>query len=441
MMFEKHDSLFLRLLVAQLTLVGSALLIFGALLVIDRNELVAPQYADNWAPRILAMTQSTVDRMRHNDRDHTVIVRRSKKPEGLALQVKDFPAIVVFTGELARYGVNVKDAWLRYEDAGLAMWLLVDVPNAEPMWLSGIIPPSLLPVWKPRLTIGLVLLGAVIGLVSWGFARRVTNPLADLSARMHAHSNSGLQPSNSFQSMLNTNAPPELIEIDTAYRLLSERLQRNERERALLLAGVSHDLRSPLSRIRLAAEMLPEVSENAAGVASITRNVDEADRLTASFLEFIRASTVPLNETVDLALVARRALEGFEKPASELQVHLASSVMVHQAHSLLLERLIFNLVDNAFKHGRAPVEVHLRQEADLAKLVVYDAGPGLPKNGAGELLEAFARGDASRGLPGFGLGLAIAQQIVARMRGELLFGKSDEKHQVVVCLPVHAQIN
>lgn len=435
------DSLFLRLVLAQTVLVCSALVVFGGLLVIERNELVAPQYAERWAPRIIAAAWAQEAQASRIDRLDSVIVRHSAMPlaavpQGYTMRIRTFPAVGLFIEELARHGIVVRDAWLRYEDAHVAMWMLVEVQGLAPVWMSGAIPAALLPVWASRLTVGIVLLVVVIGLVSRGFSRRVTRPLAQLRNRMHAHASTGVLPPKPLHSMRDSHAPPELVEIDAAYHQLAERLQRNERERALLLAGVSHDLRSPLSRIRLAAEMLPESPDNAAGVASITRNVDEADRLTASFLEFIRASTVPLNETVDLAELTHNALAGFERPDQELRASAPASLLLHQAHALLVERLIFNLVDNAFKHGGAPVAVDLVQEDGWAKLTVSDAGPGLPQSGASQLMEAFARGDASRGAPGFGLGLAIAQQVVARLQGEILFDRPSTRHQVTVRLPL-----
>jgi len=96
-----------------------------------------------------------------------------------------------------------------------------------------------------------------------------------------------------------------------------------------------------------------------------------------------------------------------------------------------------NLVDNALKHGALPVQVRLVAEGDQVQLTVVDAGPGLPAEGAERLMEAFARGDASRQLPGFGLGLAIIQQIVTRLQGRLLFQHDPASgHSAWVTLPV-----
>lgn len=435
MILKKVDSLFLRLVLAQAVLLCSSLLVIGGLLVIERNQLSAPEFAVLLAPSIKAAAHADLAQVVQVAGLAVGIRRNEDLPDGWKLRIYGRPAVTDFLVALEKYGVTADDVWINHQDGSFTLWVHVLVPAAAPVWLSGNI-PSAFPTWAPRMTVGLMLLVIVSGLVSWAFASRVTRPLSQLSHRMQLHAHHGVEPLLPWPSMQSRKAPPELIEIENAYRLLAERLQRNERERALLLAGVSHDLRSPLSRIRLAAEMLPESADNAAGVASITRNVDHADRLTASFLEFIRTSTVAMDETVDLATVALEAVIGFERPEHELQLRSPDSVWLQRAHGLLVERLIVNLVDNALKHGGLPVEVDIVEKDGWATMTVSDTGPGVPQNGAGHLLEAFARGDASRGVPGFGLGLTIAQQIVVRLHGELHFTQDGVRHQVVVRLPL-----
>jgi two-component system osmolarity sensor histidine kinase EnvZ len=433
---RRIDSLYLRLLLVQVGLVATSLLVFGALLLIERNQVLAPQFAQIWAPRIEQAARAVT--VPAGAQATPGIWRHDRLPPGLKVWVRAMPAITEFDGVLAQSGVAVDDAWFVPEEGRLALWLHVRVAGAPAVWLSGELPRAVLPRWEPRMTVGVALLGLVIALVSNGLAKRVTDPLALLCLRMQDHARSGTPPPAQPAQMVDHGAPPELVAIEQAYLQLAERLMRNERERGLLLAGVSHDLRSPLSRIRLAAEMLPENPGNADGVASITRNVDHADRLTASFLEFVRASTVALNETVDLCAVARSAVAGFDRSPQELRVRAPRSLVLQGAHGLLIERLIVNLVENALKHGGVPVEVAVEmvERGDAALLIVSDTGAGLPPDSAGKLLEAFARGDPSRGAPGFGLGLAIAQQIVVRLRGELSFGRGASRHEVCARLPL-----
>jgi two-component system osmolarity sensor histidine kinase EnvZ len=227
----------------------------------------------------------------------------------------------------------------------------------------------------------------------------------------------------------------EIAAIETAWQALTERLAHQESERSLLLAGVSHDLRSPLSRIRMAAELLPETADVAARRASIVRNVDVADRLIASFLDYVRASEMPLEATVDLVTVARHLLETRDEPADVLMLLAPARLDVARASELLLERLLANLVDNAMRHGRPPVLLRLAADGRGAVIDVEDHGPGIAPAAQARLTRAFARGDASRGTPGTGLGLAIVQQIARRMGGTLSFEQVAGGSRVRVRLP------
>ena len=434
---KRFDSLFLRLVLAQVLLLAGFVLVFGGLLVVERNQLLAPHLAASLAPQLIQALRAP----RPIDVPAYGLISgvqfHTAPPEGLRLDVTAWPAPMEFLRELARHGIAADQVWLNFSEGQVRLLTQVRLADTTPVWMSGA-GAAALPRWAPRMTVGLALMILVLAWLSRSFARDLTGPLAHLRAHMQAHADSGHQQGVLRLSRQSSRAPPELIAIAAAYQSLADRLQRNERERALLLAGVSHDLRSPLSRIRLAAEMLPESVENAEGVASITRNVDHADRLTASFLEFVRASAVELAEEVDLVQLAQRAVAGFELPLSDLALRAPECLKLQNAHGLLIERLIVNLIDNAIKHGGLPVEVELSQVGDdSALLMVSDAGPGLPPGGAGHLLEAFARGDASRNLPGFGLGLAIVQQTVVRLGGELSFAQVGPRHQVRARLPLH----
>ena len=438
MLPARFDSLFARLLLAQLVLLVCCVIIFGGFVIFERNTLQMPQFAEAWAPafRAAAARPPTAETTPVFGLP-SGIRRQAGPPAGLKLNVTQVPGAVLLRRQLALRGVVVGEIWLTFTDGSLSYWAHVQAPAGPGAWLSGYA-PSTLPRWTNRTTLTFGLLLIVVALVSWSFARRVTRPLDRLRRRMQAHAQTGTETAQPPLAALKDKAPPELIEMDAAYTQLAQRLRRNERERALLLAGVSHDLRSPLARIRLAAEMLPESSDNQDGVASITRNVDHADRLIASFLEFVRASAVDLGpaEAVDLAAAARQVVTRFERPGHELRVQAPDRLLLQQAPGLLVDRLIVNLVDNALKHGASPVVVDIAVDGDDAIITVIDAGPGLPQAGASQLMEAFARGDASRGVPGFGLGLAIAHQIVARLQGELSFSRDALGHRVRVRLPL-----
>ncbi|MFL6625185.1 MAG: sensor histidine kinase [Vitreoscilla sp.] len=284
-----------------------------------------------------------------------------------------------------------------------------------------------------RLLIALVLGVAAVAVASGMVARRLSRPLEALRRRIESHA----APAAGGAALAHAGTPTvEIDAIERAWLALAGRLARQESERALLLAGVSHDLRSPLARIRMAAELLPDTADVAARRASIVRNVDVADRLIASFLDYVRAAELPLAATVDVVAVARHLLQVRDEPAEVLALEAPARLDVPRAHALLLERLLANLVDNAMRHGKAPVSVRIDADERDAILDVADHGPGLAPGARERLTQAFARGDASRGTPGTGLGLAIVQQIVRRMGGSLAFERVDGLACVRVRLPL-----
>ena len=233
-------------------------------------------------------------------------------------------------------------------------------------------------------------------------------------------------------------ATPEVAAIEAAYDELLARFERHERERSLLLAGVSHDLRSPLARIRMAVGLLRDDAADARWREAIVRNTELADRLIGSFLDHVRAGELPLEAGADLVAAAGAAVAsaGVGRGADQLQFEAPDALPLQRGHPLLLERLVANLLDNAFTHGRAPVRVVVRAEAGQAIVEVSDAGAGIPEAQRETLLQAFARGDAARGTPGTGLGLAIVARVVSRLGGTLAFGRADGRHLVRVRLPL-----
>jgi len=269
-----------------------------------------------------------------------------------------------------------------------------------------------------RLLVALVLGLATVAVASGVVARRLSRPLEALRRRIESHD---APPDAAAAPAPAGTRTVEIDAIETAWVALAERLARQESERSMLLAGVSHDLRSPLSRIRMAAELLPDTEGVAVRRASIVRNVDVADRLIASFLDYVRAAELPLAATVDVAAVARHLLQARDEPADMLALAAPGRLDVPRAHELLLERLLANLVDNAMRHGKPPVLVRLSADERDVVIDVEDHGPGIAPEAGARLTQAFARGDASRGTPGTGLGLAIVQQIVRRMGGVLSF--------------------
>lgn len=426
---HRLDSLFTRLLLAQILLAAGLALLFYALFLLNRNVTLAELYAERWAPALAqaAASQAT-------PQPALSVQVRTAAPVGSVHISLLAPRIAALRAALAERGVAVDAVAIHLDKSRPVVWLQVKPARGTPLWLGVAAEHLVISGWSWRLAIGLGMGLALLVGVSWRLTRWLTRPLEQLSARISAHAPGGTQAGPSH-AMNGPGTAPEIAQIDAAFSDLLARQAQHERERAMLLAGVSHDLRSPLARIRVAAELLPDIPEITARRDAIIRNVAESDRLTESFLDFVRAGELRCDQTADLAAVARALVAATGHPADVLRIDAPDTLPYPRCNPLLIERLLANLLDNAFKHGRSPVRLRIAQHAHEVRLEVLDAGAGVPPAARPSMLEAFSRGDASRSVPGTGLGLAIVRQIASRMGGTVSFIDAAEWHGVRVTLP------
>jgi len=434
-------TLFRRLVVAQVLGSCALVLVFGGAFYADRNRTIARLSAERWAPAL--RSAAGLGAAAPAALPAALAVRVADAPPPGAVTTNAWaPRIATLRETLRADGVPAGAVAFEPGAQRPLTWIEVRGGDGRVRWLGiddDILEPHVFRRLLFALALGFVLVSAASALV----ARRLTRPLETLRRRIESHdataspwTGDALAPApGDSDDSAGTTATLEIATIESAWRALSERLERQESERALLLAGVSHDLRSPLARIRMAAELLPQSDGVAQRRASIVRNVDVADRLIASFLDYVRAIELPLTATVDAVAVARRLVEARDQPPELLAVVGPQRLDLPHCHELLLERLLANLVDNALRHGRPPVLVRLAADGDTASIEVEDHGPGIPAGAQSRLLQAFARGDASRGTPGTGLGLAVVQQIVRRMGGVLSFEGGNGPARVRVRLP------
>ena len=430
------DTLFARLMLAQ----ALAILLIVASFLGTRMEVTAQPYAQLWAVNLVEAVRQPPGAALLPASPGFPVQRQANLPDGFkSFNLIVGPGVRRWQSEFAARGLAFDDLRVVRNAGVTQLWIHAVQPGVDPVWLVLPAPQllRLMSVQGPPLELLLIL--AIIGL-SWLFTRHVTRPLQELSRLMRSD-----VLSLDTKSVLSSATPStvagasvEIREIEHDFRQLLERLRLAELERALLLAGVSHDLRSPLARIRLATELLPLRADPEPHLAAITRNIDHADRLIGSFLDFVRAGALEMGETVDVAAVVGAVVARFACAPEELRVVCAPArAQLSAANALLVERLVFNLVDNALVHGKAPVAVRVFSVPGAAgmqtvEVDVCDAGDGLPAGREAAMLQAFARGDPGRGRPGSGLGLSIVRQAVARMGGTLVFTRDASGHHARV---------
>jgi two-component system, OmpR family, osmolarity sensor histidine kinase EnvZ len=228
----------------------------------------------------------------------------------------------------------------------------------------------------------------------------------------------------------------EMREVLRTFNEMSEALTRLDSERTLLLAGISHDLRTPLARLRLAVEMLPDAVGEGMREGMIQDIVD-MDNIINQFLDFVRGVEGEPAQMIDINALIQSVVERHARAGRKVVLNLCPTYQV-SLRPLAMHRLIGNLIDNAFAYGKGYVSVTSKITAGYIVVSVMDDGPGIPVAHMTRLLRPFERMDSARGNEGgSGLGLAIADRIAKLHKGKLeLFNRPQGGLEARLSLPL-----
>lgn len=217
--------------------------------------------------------------------------------------------------------------------------------------------------------------------------------------------------------------PVEVAETSRAFNTMQRRIARFVEDRARMLAAVSHDLRTPLTRIRLRADLLDDEELG----NKIRRDLDDMQTMVEATLDFMRG-TASREETRSLDLMA--LLESLSDDAQEsgARVRLRGQVQTpYQGRPVALKRCIGNLLDNAVRYG-GEADIEVTDSATAVTVTIADRGPGIPTDSLERVFEPFWRLESSRARDsgGTGLGLGIARNIARAHGGDLLLRNRKE---------------
>ena len=205
----------------------------------------------------------------------------------------------------------------------------------------------------------------------------------------------------------------EVRQAATAFNRMRERLLRFVQQRTEMLAGVSHDLRTPLTRLRLALAMLPAEPALGAEVAEMTADLDEMDRMVGGYLAFARGEGEEPAREVDLAALLQEVAGAARRSGAAIELEAPDALSL-TLRADAVRRAITNLVDNARRHARR-VLLAARRQGRTVIVTVDDDGPGIPPEQRESVFRPFETG--ARG--GTGLGLTIARDIVRAHGGDI----------------------
>ena len=303
--------------------------------------------------------------------------------------------------------------WRRDSTGVLSLRVLHEgAEGAESYWLNL---PSVFPTreftgaWLVATLASMLL--ALLG--AWWLQRHINRPLVQVvgAAQQLAQGQS--------PATLPDDGPEEIATVARSFNQMAQSLATADHERALMLAGVSHDLRTPLTKLRLGVEIAgPQVDAPLA--ASMARSIDEMDGIVGQFLQFARSGEAEAPTTASLNDLAQAVAEAQADHGRALVLELGALPDV-PVRPQALRRALDNLVENAWRHGAPPVVLRTGADATQVWLEVQDQGPGITAEEIDRMRQPFARGGgtARAGAPGAGLGLAIAER-VARAQGGAL---------------------
>jgi signal transduction histidine kinase len=289
--------------------------------------------------------------------------------------------------------------------------LQVSIPLADGQWLSFVTAlPAGGPAFSAQFLLSMGIMAIVILSVSVWAVRRVTAPLGSLATAAERLGN------DVNASPLPETGTTETRQAARAFNDMQTRLRSLIANRTRLLAAISHDLRTPLTLLRLRAEVVENIQEREKMLATIT----EMDSLIGATLQFARdENTSEPRRPTDLASLLQSIVDDMNDAGLTVRMQHKEPI-VYVCQALALKRAVRNLLDNAVKYGGAgTIEIHRSSRA--IEIQVDDDGPGIPEAELSRVTEPFYRIEDSRNREtgGVGLGLAIAQSIVQAHGGVL----------------------
>jgi two-component system osmolarity sensor histidine kinase EnvZ len=324
--------------------------------------------------------------------------------EALDRRITEELTLRLGAGTVVATSVNGESGlWVGFTIDGDAYWLLLDRERLSPVggktWL----------IWLMTAA-ALSLAGAAV------IARLINRPLKQLSFAA-----SRVRDGDFDASRLDERAvTSEIREVNIGFNRMAQQLAKIEQDRAVMLAGISHDLRTPLARMRLETE-LSVADENAR--AHMAADIDQLDAIIDKFLEYARPDhaelrTVLLNDVIEACLYAVHDHDDIR-----INLDMAPNLQV-MADEVELARVISNLLENARRYGKTPetgiavIDIAAKARGEWVLLKVRDHGMGVSPEALPNLIKPFFRGDAARtAATGAGLGLAIVDKTVQRMGG------------------------
>lgn len=377
----------------------------------ERSERIVEALAED-GPEVARGLLKGRDRHRFRIESSTPPGRGRPPPRFMMSAIREFAEELGAGTRFRVYGPPPGELWMT-APTFQGYWLVVQLRGDKHR------PPYAFMGW-------IAVVACVVFVGAYLFTRYLTRPLVRLADSTQYIARGEAMPP------LPERGPAEVRRLTSALRDASEQALRTARDRELMLAGISHDLRTPLTRLRVATELLPEDEDRLR--EGMIQDVEELDSIIGQFMAYVRDGSDESPAPCRLDELIRAAVEPLQRdgPAVELLLEPVGKVTLRP---LAIQRLVTNLVQNARTHGQPPVTVSCGSRGGGVWLAVYDRGDGLDEAAFADLSRPFSRGDRARTARGSGLGLSIVNRIARLHDAEVTARRTAEGFQVTVLFP------
>lgn len=270
--------------------------------------------------------------------------------------------------------------------------------------------------------LGIPLLTSLATLI---LVRQLNRPLALLQTSARRYMLLGETPKLRVDS-----GPVEIRQVNSAFNQMIGSLEQAAHDRTIMLAGISHDLRTPLTRMRLAAELMPDEELR----EGMVYDIDDMDEILAQFISYMRDGSDEIAQPSDINQILQELVVQYKNTNIRYQPQFLPLMSIR---SLSIKRMVANIVNNALRYGREPIFLSATLIPSQLTLTVRDSGDGIQMADLNSLTEPFVRGDTARTTQGSGLGLAIVKRIAGLHGGTVNVRNHDQGGlEVSVVLPL-----
>lgn len=374
---EAKESIFSPLVIGQVR--ASALML--SVTPPDKKAAVAEQLSGKDGIRLIALDAETVRTLRKPTHPYFVVMAETIEAE---------PGFddSVFASPVYPYGLLIK---LPLPDG--IYW--AEFANRNPKNFN---------MFHPKFLIWIGVLIAIALLSALFIAWRINKPLHRLFQAAQAIGQRQLPPH------VEERGPREIQVLNRAFNDMAKDLQQLDNDRHLMLAGISHDLRSPLARMRLAIELLSEQVDQDLR-RRLIQDLHNIDNIINQFMHYVQGAEADILQTTDINQVVTEALAVFATSHITIETHLLVLPKV-LADPTAIKRVVLNLIDNAIKYAGVGLELQTSCNGSMVCVCMLDRGPGIAEADIHRMRQPFSRLDESRlEISGSGLGLAIIERI------------------------------